>query len=121
MNEPLDKFGQFIIENLRDKQIDNFKGLLEGKWRAKNVKELQNNLSKFNRDEKKVIADLVEDILTNTLHDFLFAIQENNDLAIGLKIMMDNENVAELSDGLHMEIFDEDGWVKRFSKYKSIQ
>ena len=120
MDKNLDEFGKFIITNMRDKQIDNVNGLLKGKWRAKNVKNLQKQLSKFNRDEKKVISDLVEDILNSTMHDLLFAIQESNDLDTGLKVMMNDKNVAELSDGLQGEICGDEGWIRRFSSYQTV-
>ena len=120
MSEPLDKFGKFIVDNLRDKEIDNFKGLMEGKWRAKKPQELHNRLSKFNSEEKKVISDLVEDLLANAMHDLLLAIHEENNLGTGLKVEVDGKNIADLSDGLHGEIFHEEGWIHRFSKYNSI-
>jgi hypothetical protein len=119
-NETLDKFGKFVINVLRDKQIDHFNGLIEGKWRSKKAQRLYHKLSKFDRDEKKVIADVVEDILTNATHDLLFAIQVENSLETGLKVMMDNKNVAELSDGLHGELFEDQGWIQRFSKYQPL-
>lgn len=51
--------------------------------------------------------------------DLLFAIQENNALVDRLKIIINNENVANLSDGLHGEIFHQNGWIQRIRKYKS--
>jgi hypothetical protein len=119
MNKPLDKFGKIIIDNLRDKQIDYFKGLLEDKWKAEELKELQQKLKQFNQEERKILNELIENILTNSIHDFLFSIQENSDLDKGLEILIDNENVVTLSDGLHGEIFGDEGWIQRFSKYKS--
>jgi len=119
MNKPLDKFGKIIIDNLRDKQIDYFKGLLEDKWKAEDLKELQQKLKQFNQEERKILNELIENILTHSIHDFLFSIQENSDLDKGLEILIDNENVATLSDGLHGEIFGDEGWIQKFSKYKS--
>ncbi|MBN7817018.1 DUF6547 family protein [Algoriphagus pacificus] len=120
MNNKLDKFGKLIVEKLRDKQIDWFRGLIQGKWRSQESKELHAKLSKLTQDQKQVVADVLEKVLENSMHDFLFAIQESNDLDSGLKVFMDGENVAELSDGLHGEIFTEDGWVQRFSRHKSV-
>ena len=119
MNKPLDKFGKIIIDNLRDKQIDYFKGLLEDKWKAEELKELQQKMKQFNQEERKILNELIENILTHSIHDFLFSIQENSDLDKGLEILIANENVATLSDGLHGEIFGDEGWIQKFSKYKS--
>jgi hypothetical protein len=119
MNASLDKFGKLIIDNLRDKQIDYFNGLLEGKWKAEELHELQQKLTTFNDEERKILHDLVENILTNSIHDFLFSIQENHDSEKGLKIYIDNDNIVSLLDGLQGEIFGDDGWIQRFSMYKS--
>lgn len=120
MDESLDKFGNLIVENLRDKQIDWFRGLIQGKWRSQESKELHDKLSKLTQEEKQVVADVLEKVLEKSMHDFLFAVQESNDIDSGLKVFMDGENVAELSDDLHGEIFTEDGWIERFSRYKSV-
>jgi len=120
MDSPLDTFRSFIINNLRDKQIEHFKGLLDGKWRAKKVQELQSQLSKFSREDKKVLANLVDNMLTATMHDLLSAIQENNNLDNTVKVIVDGQNITDVSDGLQGEIFGDDGWIERFSRYKSI-
>ncbi|MGS2727544.1 hypothetical protein ACU8DI_13115 [Psychroserpens sp. BH13MA-6] len=120
MSEKLEKFGKLIVEKLRDKQIDWFKGLIQGKLTSTESKELHAELTKLTQEEKQVVADVLEKVLEKSMHDFLFAIQESNDLDSGLKVFMDGENVAELSDGLHGEIFTEDGWVQRFSRHKSV-
>ncbi len=120
MNDTLDKFGKLIVEKLRDKQIDMFQGLIKGTWRDKGSKELHVKLSKLTQDQKQVVADVLEETLECVMHDFLFAIQESDNLDTGLKVYMDNKNVAELSDGLHGEIFGEEGWIHRFSRHKSF-
>ncbi|WP_111684371.1 DUF6547 family protein [Winogradskyella tangerina] len=120
MNDTLDKFGKLIVEKLRDKQIDKFQGLLQGKWRDKESKDLHAKLSKLSQEQKQVVADVLEEALEGAMHDFLFAIQESANLDTELKVYMDNKNVAELSDGLHGEIFGEEGWVHRFSRHKSF-
>ncbi len=120
MSDTLDKFGRLIVDKLKDKQIDWFKGLIQGKWSSQESKELHAKLSKLTQEEKQVVADVLEKVLENSMHDFLFAIQESNDLDSGLKVFMDGENVAELSDGLHGEIFTEEGWIERFSRHKSV-
>jgi hypothetical protein len=119
MEQSLDKFGRIIIENLRDKQIDYSNRLLEGKWKADELKELQEKLSKFNKEEKNIIKELIEDILTHSMHDLLSAFQESNDYENEMEIIIDNQNVADISDGLHGEIFGEEGWIQKYSKYKS--
>ena len=60
----------------------------------------------------------MEDITTVGMHDLLFAFQEATDLEKGISINVNGINPAEVSDGLHGEIFGEDGWIAEFSSHK---
>lgn len=116
MNE-LDKFGKFFIQNLRDKSLDYLEGLFERKWKAPDLQDLQDRVAAFNPEYKQTVRELVESILTDGMHDLLFAFQESHDCDEGIEIIVDGKTVAELSDGLHGEIFGEEGWMVRFSKH----
>jgi hypothetical protein len=45
---------------------------------------------------------------------FLFATQESH----RVKVLVDDLNVLDLSDGLNGDIFTKDGWFERFSQHK---
>ena len=62
-------------------------------------------------------VEFVETLLTHAMHDLLFAFQESHDCESGIEITVNDEPVAAMSDGMHGEIFGEDGWIVRFSKY----
>ena len=53
------------------------------------------------------------------MHDILFALQESHDCKSGIEIMVDGTAVGEHSDGLHGEIFGDEGWIVRFSSHPS--
>ena len=82
-------------------------------------KDLQKDLTNFNDAQKEVIRDLVERLITGGMHDLLFAIQEDSRPGGSVKVIVDGEEVAGLSDGLHGEIFGDQGWIVRFSEYPS--
>jgi len=115
--KPLDTFGRFFVTNLRDKSLDNLQNLLDGHWKAPELQSLQSKLSSFSPDERVVVRELVETLLTDAMHDLLFAFQESHDCKSGIEITLNDAPVAALSDGLHGEIFGEDGWIVRFSKH----
>ncbi len=119
MKKSLDKFGKLVIENMRDKQIDFVNSLFENKWKSEELVELQNKLSEFDAKEQLIIKQMVEILLTNTMHDFLFALQDSHDSEEKLDIIVDQKELICLSDGLHGEIFGDEGWIVRFSKFKS--
>lgn len=117
MSRELDKFGQFIMENFRDCAIDYYEVLAKGGWKAPSLKPLQTDLSQFTEEQLLVIRRCMISTIDTALHDFLSAVQEASDLDKGIKIMVDETNIAEVSDGLPGELFSEDGWFAKFSKY----
>jgi hypothetical protein len=119
MNTALDKFGQFFVQNLRDRMFDDLERLLSGRSQPPAVRKLQAQLSGFTDEQKQVLRDLTEELVTAGMHDFLFAIQEQADAGGAFKVLVEGQEVAKLSDGLHGEIFGDDGWIVRFSKYPS--
>ena len=48
----VDKFGKFIVENLRDKGIDFAEGLLRRHWKAPSLLEMQNEIANLNDTQK---------------------------------------------------------------------
>ena len=115
--KPLDKFGQFLVANLRDQSIQFTDMLIEGLWKAPDLTQLQNSVGLLSSEQKQLVRRVVIESLDHGIHDFLFALQESNDFKMGINVVVDGKNIADLSDGLHGESFSEDGWNARFSKY----
>jgi hypothetical protein len=119
MNESLDKFGAFFVQNLRDRMFDDLEGLLRGEWKAPAIQELQDRVRGLGDAERQMLRDLVEHITTTGMHDLLFALQEQADAGGAIRVLVDGNEVAKFSDGLHGEIFGDDGWIVRYSRYPS--
>jgi hypothetical protein len=119
MREPLEKFGAFLVRNLRDKMLFDLDMLLRGAWKAPGLQERQKRVSDFSDAEKQVVSDVVESIIRAGMHDLLLALQEEADNAGSVRVLVDGEEVAKLSDGLQAEPFGEDGWIVRYSEYPS--
>lgn len=109
----LDEFGKFLMENLRDKSIQFAEKLIDEKWNAPDLQEIQQKISTFSDEDKKLILSFIIGSIDNGIHDFLFALQEQTKI----KIQFDDINIENLSDGLHGEIFTREGWRHKFSKY----
>jgi hypothetical protein len=116
MSAPLDKFGEFIVQNLRDKVFHDLEMMLSGGWKAPELQELQAELSRLTDAQKQTIRDLAERLTTFGMHDLLFAIADSGG---AVRVLVDGQDVAGLSDGLQGELFGDDGWITRFSKYPS--
>ena len=49
------------------------------------------------------------------MHDFLFALQKIDDI----QILVDGQNIVELSDGIHGEAYSDEGWFAKYSRHKA--
>lgn len=114
---PLDVFGKFVMQNLRDRGIDDFDGLLAAHWKAPARRELQRQLGELTEAQRDLIRRAFVAAFDSAIHDFLFALQDQSDFEGPIRVLVDGEDVASLSDGLHGELFSERGWFARFSNY----
>ncbi len=115
----LDKFGKFIIENLRDKAIEQHLLMQQGHWKSPRVQKLQKAIAQLSKEQKEVLLEAVVDVIDTALHDLLFAFQDAHDRKLGIEILADGENVSETSGMLNGEQLGTDGWVVRFSRFPS--
>lgn len=112
---PVAKFGKFIVENLRDKGIDFAEELLRKHWKASSLIDIQNELATLNDTQKIAFIKAVTETIDSAMHDFLFALQEINDI----QILVDGQNIVELSDGIHGEAYSDEGWFAKYSRHKT--
>ncbi|MDD2272167.1 MAG: hypothetical protein PHP95_10870 [Desulfuromonadaceae bacterium] len=117
MKNELEKFGSFFVRNLRDRMLYDLDMLLSSKWKTPELEGLQQSVSKFSVNDKEVIREVVDRVITSGMHDLLFALQEESDAGGSIRVFADGQEVAQLSDGLHGEIFGDDGWIVRYSEY----
>jgi len=117
-NETLNKFGKFLVENLRDSGINFLEGLLSSHWKSKESIILQTDLQSFTDKQKNIVRQVVVRVIDRAIHDFLFAVSEQVDFDNDIQIKVDKKNIVDISDGLAGEIYGEDGWFTKFSKYE---
>jgi len=113
----VDKFGKFMIYRLRDNAIEHFDGLANQYWKAPALLKLQADLATLTDQQREIVRRCVISAIDHGLHDFLFGLVEAHDFDEGIEVVVDGQNVAELSDGLHGEQFTEDGWIAKFGAY----
>lgn len=112
-----DVFGQFLVTEFRDNTIDFFEILVKGDWKSPGLQKLQLELSSFDQDQIDIIRRVLIRSIDTGMHDLLFKLQEQADFENEIKILVNGTNIIAESDGLHGELFTEDGWNHRFSKY----
>jgi len=115
----VDKFGKLLVTQLRDNAIDFFDLAARGHWRAPALQELQQELAQQSPDQIDLIRRCVIQAVDHGIHDFLVGLVEANEFD-DVRVLVDGENVVELSDGLHGEPFTEDGWIAKFGKHPEL-
>ena len=117
MNQSLDKFGEFYVRNLRDKMLQDLDMLLSSSWKSPSILNLQNRISELPEHSRDLIREVVEHIVMTGMHDLLFALQAESDNDGAIRLTVDGVEVAKESDGMHGEIFSDEGWIARFSQH----
>lgn len=112
-----DKFGEFLATKLRDATIDHADALLADHWKAPGLQSLQADLRRLTPEQRAVVHRCVVEAIDCGIHDFLFALGEEHDNGSSIAVIVDGQNIAAQSDGLHGEPYSEDGWYARFSKH----
>jgi len=113
MSNELDEFGELFMREVRDPVIHSAKALLEGALKAPSLQELQDKLTAVGHRE--TLEEYGVKIANEAIFKVLWFFVENEKYRL---IGPSGDNLAELSDGLHGEIFTEDGWIARFSEDK---
>ncbi len=116
--DPIEKFGQFVIKNFRDRAIEQSNMLLEGRLKSPDLQEVQSRIAQLEDNQKELIRETLRDTIDTALHDILFAFQEAYDLDQGIEVLVDGENVAAVSGMLNGEIFGPENWIEKYSEFK---
>ncbi len=118
--EVLDKFGNLIIKQIRDKTLRRSINIMDGNVKAPSLKELHTKLSFLTEENKKIIEYFLKETINETIFNLLVLLEEED-----IEILFEYENIKYnpnlLSDGLGGELFTEDGWIYKFSKFKSSE
>ncbi|GKX59043.1 hypothetical protein [Leminorella grimontii] len=123
--ELLDYFGKKFIKHARDQAIFIFESTLSGKMKSERLITLSNELKCFDENQidilRKAIFMSIDEVIYNTL-DMLEQNEESMKLFISKEGNDNGEiNVVKISDGLSGELFSEDGWIAKFSKYREYE
>ncbi|EEF59987.1 hypothetical protein [Pedosphaera parvula] len=92
----------------------------KGAYKTPALQELQRDIMSLAVETKKLLLECIADSIHATTHDFLFALQEAHDRKLGIEVTVDGVNIAAESDGLQGELFGDNGWVAKYSKYPNV-
>lgn len=112
----LDKFGELLMESVRDRTISNWDKILNGKMKGLSAQQVMEKIEGFSEEQKEILKWIIPKIVDVGLHNFLAMIEECENINVEVISNGGNSNIRELSDGLAGELYSEDGWIYRFSK-----
>jgi hypothetical protein len=82
---------------------------------AQNIFKIYTSIDKIHHDK---IDAIVLNIIDRVLHNALWMFEQSADFTICEKSSIDpDEDIVDLSDGLSGELYSEDGWIEKYSKY----
>ena len=110
--EILDHFGEILMKEVRDwaiRQCDKHVSNLNG---TQSVRRLLGENRKLNENERELLHAVIPDVVDTAIHNMLFMLEQHPEF----ELIVEGENLDEISDGLAGELYTEEGWFMRFSE-----
>lgn len=118
MNRELDPLGELLMLKLRDVSLELCEGLLEGRFESPGHRAMQRDLGTLPPEARQLLLQFVTYCVDGGLNDFLASVDRESRRMGAVQISVDGMLATDRTDSLHKELHGEDGWKKRFSKYK---
>ncbi len=112
-----EKFGQLLIEKVRDYTIYQMLELVNGKAKAPVLKKLYAHIEHLKEDEKENIKKIILVVIDNSISNFLWMLEQHEEF-IDLIALDKNKSkicsIHDLSDGLCGEYWN---FIEEHSQY----
>jgi hypothetical protein len=114
----LDEFGEMVVRDVYDHVISLMADMMSSPSLDPSWQRIHTAYTTLDDRSAKVVQSLVMDAIDQTFANFL-----NFFDAREIKVMMNSKggktvDVVELSDGLAVEPYTDEGWIARYSKFK---
>ncbi len=116
MKKKLDNFGENFIKSVRDNTLFDFDLIVDGKMKSQRAILLHEQIAKLDNEQVELLKFIIKTFVDKALFNSLFFFEEGDwQISNPSKKI---ENLSDLSDGLSGELYTEDGWIAKFSKYE---
>ena len=116
MENILDEFGKILITQVRDGTIDSMNKMIDGTMKGTTAKLIRKKIAILNNEQIEILKWLIPEIVDFSLDSMLFMFEGHPDL----QLVFQGVDLKEVSDGLSGELYTEDGWIQKFSKYDEL-
>lgn len=107
----LEYFGEKLMREVRDETISTLDMMIDGRMKGSTAQQVKEKISILNEEQLDIIKWLIPKITDIGLHNLLVMIEQNDDI----KVLVKENDIKEISDGLDGELYTEDGWIERLS------
>jgi hypothetical protein len=116
-SEQLDKLGKFLIENIRDANLEQFDGLISYPPTPFTSRKLRYTIQdNFTPEQLSIMREVITYCIDNTIGELLYNLDKSN-YQSDISICIEDRTVSEDGNFLRMELHSDEGWIARFSKH----
>lgn len=115
----LEEFGQTLMEKVRDSCYTQFEKILLGQIHSKSAILLHDSINAFDTEDVESLRLVVRDTIDSAIHHFLWMIEQYEEYDL-IKYTHDKDkfvSLRDISDGLCGELYADNGWIEKYSKY----
>lgn len=116
MENILDEFGKILIKEVRDNVVNAMNERIDGERKGITAQLIQKKIAILNNEQIEILKWLIPEIVDFSLDSMLFMFEGHPDL----QLVFQGVDLKEVSDGLSGELYTEDGWIQKFSKYDEL-
>lgn len=117
--EKVDQFGQLLVAGLYDRVAWYLEHVFSAHMKGPMQQELAAAYHCLDEQSKDAVRKFATEAMTSMLADTLIFFDEQS-LPIQFTTSEgETINICEMSDGIGAELFTDEGWIARFSKYKN--
>ncbi|MDB5389228.1 MAG: hypothetical protein JWM11_4874 [Planctomycetaceae bacterium] len=114
-NPALDAFGKLLITKVRDRVINDWRMIIDGRMKGDRAKLVRKEFALAGDKAKDMLAKLLPEIVDTVLHHFLSLVEEEEQISLGIRVGKTGvSDLREVSDGLAGEIYGDKGWIAKF-------
>jgi len=109
---PLDEFGRLLMTKVRDKAIDEWDAMIDGRMKGDTAKKVGKDLKSFSEEERAILKRLVPEIVDTALHHLMWTLEQHDEVSLR---MGTGPELRSISDGLTGDL---ETWKERYSKQR---
>jgi len=119
-NDKLEFLGQTLMRLCRDESIEHIRMVLSGKMKGGKAEAVRQELGLLDPVVLGSVLRIVPAMVDSVLHNFLWMLEQTEELDLVVALDGDEIRASDESDGLAGELYGEDGWIARCSQFGQL-